>query len=182
MHDDVVNNCVVPINDNHLAYVEMEQSYIDEYSKVLELDVELSKKKYMVEKLKRNREVHVDYLKQAKAHADTLHAIVEQARALKPLDNALDYACKFTTRIQELLVYVNDTCLSSCYESGKLVAVTPINKSRQIKNAKPRMKDSTKASRSQPLGNTKKNMISPTASSNQKNKVEDHLGSMIRLL
>ncbi|GJU96853.1 hypothetical protein Tco_1321609 [Tanacetum coccineum] len=79
---------------------------------------------------------------------------------LRPLDNAFDYAS------------VN----------GKLVAVTPINKSRQIKNAKPRMKDSTKASRSQPLGNTKKNMISPTASSNQKNKVEDHLGSMIRLL
>ncbi|GJY50833.1 hypothetical protein Tco_0441680 [Tanacetum coccineum] len=133
MHADVVNNCVVLVNDNHLAYAEMEQSYIDEYIKVLELKAELSKMKDMVEKvvydelsnqcsrienqfnnshvialrmykqdlpplytkLKWNREVHVDYLKQAKAYADTLHSIVEQARALKPLDNLLDYACKY---------------------------------------------------------------------------------------
>ncbi|GKC94972.1 hypothetical protein Tco_1160414 [Tanacetum coccineum] len=58
-------------------------------------------------KLRKNREAHVDYLKQTKERADTLCAIVMQAKALKPLDNTLDYACKFTTRIQELLVYVS---------------------------------------------------------------------------
>ncbi|GJS56289.1 hypothetical protein Tco_0629651 [Tanacetum coccineum] len=43
--------------------------------------------------LRKNREAHVDYLKITKEHADPLREIVEQARALKPLDNALDYAC-----------------------------------------------------------------------------------------
>nr|GEX06284.1 hypothetical protein [Tanacetum cinerariifolium] len=57
----------------------------------------------------------------------------QHARALKPLDNALDYACKFTTRIQELLVYVSATCLSSQIGSEKLVAVTPMNKNRQVR-------------------------------------------------
>ncbi|GJX07639.1 hypothetical protein Tco_0195571 [Tanacetum coccineum] len=40
----------------------------------------------------KDREAHVDYLKQTKEHADTLLEIVEQARALKLLDNASDYA------------------------------------------------------------------------------------------
>ncbi|GJT24261.1 hypothetical protein Tco_0894198 [Tanacetum coccineum] len=48
-------------------------------------------------KLRKNKEVHVDYLKQTKEHANTLRAIVEQARSLQPFDNALDYAYKFTT-------------------------------------------------------------------------------------
>ncbi|GKA54374.1 retrovirus-related pol polyprotein from transposon TNT 1-94 [Tanacetum coccineum] len=131
MHADVENKCVVPAINDILAYAEMEQSYIDEYSKVLELEAELSKKKNMVEKvvyyelsnicsrlenrwmykldlppispkLKRNREVDVDYLQKAKEQCDTLRDIVEQAKALKPLDNTLEYDCKFTTRIQEL--------------------------------------------------------------------------------
>ncbi|GJY94495.1 hypothetical protein Tco_0510856 [Tanacetum coccineum] len=197
MHADVENKCVVfAINDN-LAYAEMEQSYIDEYSKVLELEAELSRKKNVVEK--------VDYLKETKAHADILRAIVEQARALKPLDNALEYACKFTIRIQELLVYVNATCPSSQKESAKLVPIKPINKCRQIKRVKPsasttntpkqadslnskisnqplltstRMKSSTRVRRSQPSGNTKNNKISPTASSNQKKIVEDQSRSV----
>ncbi|GJT15810.1 hypothetical protein Tco_0874516 [Tanacetum coccineum] len=44
------NTCVVPANDNNLAYVEMEQSFIDEYSRCVKLEAELSKKNYMVEK------------------------------------------------------------------------------------------------------------------------------------
>ncbi|GJR73642.1 hypothetical protein Tco_0086007 [Tanacetum coccineum] len=122
-------------------------------------------------KLKRNRKAHVDYLRETKAHADTFRIIVEQARALKPLDNA-----------------------------AKLVHVNPINKSRQIKRVEPsasttntpkqtdsqnskicnqplltstRLKSSTRVSRSQPSANTKNNRISPTVSSNQKKIVED---------
>nr|GEZ63365.1 integrase, catalytic region, zinc finger, CCHC-type, peptidase aspartic, catalytic [Tanacetum cinerariifolium] len=57
-------------------------------------------------KLRKNMEAHVDYLKKSKEHADTLRDIVEQARAQQPLDSALDCACKFTTSIQVLLVYV----------------------------------------------------------------------------
>ncbi|GKD08492.1 hypothetical protein Tco_1188177, partial [Tanacetum coccineum] len=112
-----VSDCVVQVNNSHVITPGM-----------YKLDLTP-----LYTKLKWNREVHVDYLKQAKAYADTLHAIVEQARALKPLDNPLDYAS---------------------------------------------VKGSTRASRSRPLGNTKKNRISPTASSNQKNKVEDQLRSV----
>ncbi|GJX75235.1 hypothetical protein Tco_0313830 [Tanacetum coccineum] len=47
--------------------------------------------------IRNNRETHVDYLKVTQEHADTLRDIVEQARALQPLDNALDYASKSST-------------------------------------------------------------------------------------
>nr|GEY82843.1 hypothetical protein [Tanacetum cinerariifolium] len=84
--------------DDLIKYADMEKSYIDEYNKCLELEAELVKKKDMVEKRK-NREARVDYLKITKEHADTLREIVKQARALKPLDNALDYACKYAKQI-----------------------------------------------------------------------------------
>ncbi|GKB81181.1 retrovirus-related pol polyprotein from transposon TNT 1-94 [Tanacetum coccineum] len=48
-------------------------------------------------KLRKNMEDHADYLKQTKEHADTLHDIVEQARALQPLDSTLDYALNSST-------------------------------------------------------------------------------------
>ncbi|GJT06967.1 hypothetical protein Tco_0841429 [Tanacetum coccineum] len=66
-------------------------------------------------------------------NADTLREIVEQARALSPLDSDLDSACKFATRIQELLVYVSAICRSSSKPSEKLIAVTPINKNKKVR-------------------------------------------------
>ncbi|GJS42807.1 retrovirus-related pol polyprotein from transposon TNT 1-94 [Tanacetum coccineum] len=53
---------------------------------------------------KNNRVVHRDYLKVTKEHVETLHELLEQARALKPLDENLVFACKFAERIRELLV------------------------------------------------------------------------------
>ncbi|GJR36727.1 hypothetical protein Tco_1212411 [Tanacetum coccineum] len=50
-------------------------------------------------KLKNNREAHVDYIRITKENADTLCDIVEQARTLNPLDNALAYACMYTKQI-----------------------------------------------------------------------------------
>ncbi|GJW58113.1 retrovirus-related pol polyprotein from transposon TNT 1-94 [Tanacetum coccineum] len=72
--------------DDLVKYADMEKSYIDEY-RMFKLDLPP-----LSPKLKKNKETHVDYLKQTKEHANTLHEILEQARALKPLDNALDYA------------------------------------------------------------------------------------------
>ncbi|GKC24763.1 hypothetical protein Tco_1026913 [Tanacetum coccineum] len=90
--------------------------------------------------------------------------------SFEALDNALDYACKFTTRIQELLVYVSATCPSSQKDSEKLIGVTPINKNRQV-----RVKSSTNASGSHPRSNTRNNRILRPSSSNMKNKrVEVH--------
>ncbi|GJS24370.1 hypothetical protein Tco_0453002 [Tanacetum coccineum] len=82
--------------------------------------------------LKNNREAHVDYIKITKANADTLYDIVEQARTSNPLDNALAYACMYTKQIQELLVYVSDTCPSSPLKSKNLVAITLMNKARKV--------------------------------------------------
>ncbi|GJY84824.1 retrovirus-related pol polyprotein from transposon TNT 1-94 [Tanacetum coccineum] len=252
MHVVVEHKCVVPAINDNLAYAEMGQSYIDEYSKVLELEAELSNKKNMVEKavydelsnkcsrlenrcisleikvqqykesfqnnkscqnqdafafleffkinelkaqlqkkntsishlkdhivtlkaksvsdcaiqvnnsnviasgmykldlpplslkLKRNRKAHVDYLMKAKEHADTLCDIVEQAKALQPLDSTQDYACKFTTRIHELLVYVDATYPSSPTKNEKSVAKAKVNKSKKVRSAKSNKKQEWK--------------------------------------
>ncbi|GKB32128.1 retrovirus-related pol polyprotein from transposon TNT 1-94, partial [Tanacetum coccineum] len=42
-------------------------------------------------KLRKNREAHVDYLKKATEHANTLCNIVEQSRVQQPQDSTLDY-------------------------------------------------------------------------------------------
>ncbi|GJZ55354.1 hypothetical protein Tco_0610547 [Tanacetum coccineum] len=54
---------------------------------------------------KNNRVVHQDYLKVTNEHVETLQELLEQARALKPLDENLVYACKFAERIRELFMY-----------------------------------------------------------------------------
>ncbi|GKE30638.1 hypothetical protein Tco_1446022 [Tanacetum coccineum] len=86
-------------------------------------------------RVKNNREAHVDYLKHSQEHAKIFREIVEHARELRPLDSDLDSACKYTTQIQELLVYVSATCPSSQHESQKLVVVTPMNRTRKVRFA-----------------------------------------------
>ncbi|GJX39839.1 hypothetical protein Tco_0253142 [Tanacetum coccineum] len=61
-------------------------------------------------RLSNNREAHIDYLKHIQEQADILQGIVEQAKAKQQLDNALEFAYKHAKRIQELLIYVRDTC------------------------------------------------------------------------
>ncbi|GKF47565.1 hypothetical protein Tco_0137367, partial [Tanacetum coccineum] len=51
-----------------------------------------------------------DYLKVTKEHVATLQELLDQARALKPLDEHIGYASKFAAQIQELLVYVSASC------------------------------------------------------------------------
>nr|GEV09664.1 hypothetical protein [Tanacetum cinerariifolium] len=87
-------------------------------------------------KLMNNREEHVDYIRITKENADTLRDIVEQARISNLLDNALAYACMYAKQIQELLVYVSDTCPNSSLRSEKLVSITPMNKARKVTFAK----------------------------------------------
>nr|GEX21993.1 transposon Ty3-I Gag-Pol polyprotein [Tanacetum cinerariifolium] len=52
--------------------------------------------------LRKNKEVYEDYWKIVKEHTDTLSGIVEHARAFKPSNNAIDFACQYTQRIHEL--------------------------------------------------------------------------------
>ncbi|GKB58727.1 hypothetical protein Tco_0914913 [Tanacetum coccineum] len=59
---------------------------------------------------KNNKVVHRDYLKFTKEHVATLQELLEETRALKPLDEHIGPASKFAERIQELLVYVSASC------------------------------------------------------------------------
>nr|GEX47589.1 integrase, catalytic region, zinc finger, CCHC-type, peptidase aspartic, catalytic [Tanacetum cinerariifolium] len=120
--------------------------------------------------------------------------LVEQAKAKQPFDNELDFACKHAKRIQELLVYVRDTCPSEIRLSEIKVAIPPMNKIKKVTFAEPivtsstnqethdsnkpmlhstRVKCSTSASGSKPSDNIKNNRISQPLSSNKINKVED---------
>nr|GEZ03079.1 retrovirus-related Pol polyprotein from transposon TNT 1-94 [Tanacetum cinerariifolium] len=145
-------------------------------------------------KLMHNRESHIFYLKHTQDQADILRGLVEQAKAKQPFDNELDFSCKHAKRIQELLVYVRDTCPSAIRLSETMVAITPMNKIKKVTFAEPiitsstnqethdsnkpmlhstGVKCSTSASESKPSGNTKNNRISQPSSSNKINKVED---------
>ncbi|GJT01834.1 integrase, catalytic region, zinc finger, CCHC-type containing protein [Tanacetum coccineum] len=88
-------------------------------------------------RLLQNREVYLNYLRHAQEQANTLREIVEQAKAKQPLDRELDLACKHTIRIQELLVYVQDTCPNAITPSTKKVAVTPMNNIKKVRFAAP---------------------------------------------
>ncbi|GKD29816.1 hypothetical protein Tco_1240594 [Tanacetum coccineum] len=88
-------------------------------------------------RLLQNREARIDYLKYTKEQANILRGIVKQAKAKQPLDNALDFACKDAQRIQELLVYVRDTCPNAIKLSAKKVAVTPKNNVKTVRFAEP---------------------------------------------
>nr|GFB21927.1 hypothetical protein [Tanacetum cinerariifolium] len=58
----------------------------------------------LVPKLRKNRTAHIDYLKHTLEEAATLRELVESERLLSPLNTPLAYACKYTRRIQELLM------------------------------------------------------------------------------
>ncbi|GKE72070.1 hypothetical protein Tco_1534111 [Tanacetum coccineum] len=149
-------------------------------------------------RLFQNREAHIDYLKYTQEQANILWGIVEQAKVKQPLDKELDFACKHAQRIQELLVYVRDTCPNAINLSAKKVDVTPKNKVKKVRFAEPLtsssntkqvessttsdsntpvlsptgLKCSTSNCGSKPTCNKKNDRISRTPSRNIKNKVE----------
>nr|GFA25756.1 pyruvate, phosphate dikinase regulatory protein, chloroplastic [Tanacetum cinerariifolium] len=87
----------------------------------------------LVSKLRKNRTAHTDYIRHTQKEATTLREIVESERLLSPLNTSLDYACKYTRRIQELLMILQQTCPCLTDLGTKLVAVTPKNKTKQIR-------------------------------------------------
>ncbi|GJX70203.1 hypothetical protein Tco_0307374 [Tanacetum coccineum] len=148
--------------------------------------------------LLQNREVHINYLRNTQEQANILREIVDQAKAKQPLDGDLDLACKYVTRIQELLVYVQDTYPNAITPSTKKVVVTPMNNVKKVRFVEPltsssnikqvessntldsntpvlsstRVKCSTSNCGSKPSSNKKNDRISQTPSKNKKNKVE----------
>ncbi|GJU02199.1 hypothetical protein Tco_1112537, partial [Tanacetum coccineum] len=100
----------------------------NEINHVKQLDLEP-----LAPRLLQNRDVHIKYLKYAQEQANSLRGIVEQAKAKQPLDKELDFTCKHAQRIQELLVYVQDTCPNAINLSAKIVVVTPKNKVKKVR-------------------------------------------------
>ncbi|GKE54307.1 hypothetical protein Tco_1489463 [Tanacetum coccineum] len=148
-----------------------------------------------------NSTTHSYYLRHTQDQAAILRKVVEQETSQNPLNDPLDSTCKYTKRIQELLIIIRQTCPSINNSSDKLVVVTTKNKDKRVRFTEPvtssgntnikttsslnllsnkpmlssiGVKLSTSASGSQPLGNTKKDKIQRPPSSNLKNKVEAH--------
>ncbi|GJS22822.1 retrovirus-related pol polyprotein from transposon TNT 1-94 [Tanacetum coccineum] len=123
-------------------------------------------------RLLQNREVHINYLRNTQEQANILREIVKQVKAKQPLDGDLDLACKYATRIQELLVYVQDTCPNAITPSTKKVESSNTSDSNTHVLSSTGVKCSTSIYGSKPPGNKKNDRISQTPSRNKKNKVE----------
>nr|GFA61312.1 hypothetical protein [Tanacetum cinerariifolium] len=79
----------------------------------------------LIPKLRKNRTAYIDYIKHTLKEAATLSELVESERLLSPLNTPLAYACKYTRRIQELLMILQQTCPRITNLGTNLVAVTP---------------------------------------------------------
>ncbi|GJU83215.1 hypothetical protein Tco_1285580 [Tanacetum coccineum] len=128
--------------------------------------------------LKNNRSAHLTYINHLKESVEIVREIVEEARVVKPLDNALNYACQYTKLSQELLEYVIGTCPKSFNERDNKAPSTPVTRKKQVTfNDKPgtssRVNTSTEASGSKPRSNTKKNRILPAKTEDSKPRSND---------
>nr|GEX66568.1 hypothetical protein [Tanacetum cinerariifolium] len=155
------------------------KAIVDEVVILYPIDPELLKINVapLAPKLRNNRTAHYDYLKHTQEETATLREIVEHERSLNPLNTSLDYAC------------------------DKLMAVTPMNKTKKVRftelvtssgnkpietlslsnvvSNNPMMSSTgvtlpTSVSGSQPSGNTKKDSIQQKPSSAKKNKLEEY--------
>nr|GEZ25363.1 hypothetical protein [Tanacetum cinerariifolium] len=84
-------------------------------------------------KLRNNRTAHTDYLRHTQEETATLREIVKSERLLNPLNTSLYYACKYTKRIQELLIILQQTYSCITDLGTKLMAVTPKNNNKKIR-------------------------------------------------
>ncbi|GJW47830.1 hypothetical protein Tco_0079476 [Tanacetum coccineum] len=123
-------------------------------------------------RLLQNREVHINYLRNTQEQANILWEIVKQVKAKQPLDGNFDLACKYATRIQELLVYVQDTYPNAITPSTKKVESSNTSDSNTPVLSSIGVKCSTSICGSKLPGNKKNDRISQTPSRNKKNKVE----------
>ncbi|GJW58871.1 hypothetical protein Tco_0105602 [Tanacetum coccineum] len=154
---------------------------------MLKIDVEP-----ITPKLLNKRTTHSAYIKHTQEEAAVLRDLFDHVKANYPLDHSLEFACRYTKLILELLTNISKTCPSinnSGEQLGKLVAVTPKNKDKRVRFTEPvtssgntiikttstsnlvsnkpmlsstGVKPSTSASGSQPSGNTKKDKIQQT--------------------
>ncbi|GJX74682.1 hypothetical protein Tco_0313277 [Tanacetum coccineum] len=154
--------------------------------------------------LKNNRVMRHNYLRVTKEYVATLQELLEQARALKPLDEHIGYASMFAERIQELLMYCSVSFPFTQSGNEKWAPTTShrknnkpyvdasrtkhtietITKEHAVKQNTQKTNNtmlpsigrvsSTNASGSKPRSNTKNDRISQPSSRSMKNKVDAH--------
>ncbi|GJV86746.1 retrovirus-related pol polyprotein from transposon TNT 1-94 [Tanacetum coccineum] len=126
--------------------------------------------------LKNNRSAHLNYISHLKESVETVREIVEEARVVKPLDNALYYACQYTKLSRELKKQVtfSDKPGTSSSNTQKHEVHQKVQQTNIPVIPSTGVNDSTEASGSKPRSNTKKNRIMPAKKENKK-KVEVHL-------
>nr|GEW82015.1 hypothetical protein [Tanacetum cinerariifolium] len=152
--------------------------------------------------LRKNMTAHIDYIRHTQEEAATLRELVESEILLSPLNTSLAYACKYTRRIQELLMILQQTCPRITDLGTNLVAVTPKNQTKQVRRTAQITKSEkiyvaispspnidfntpvlsstrvalvSSASGSQSQDNTKKNRIRRTHKKAKETELEDHL-------
>ncbi|GJX19508.1 retrovirus-related pol polyprotein from transposon TNT 1-94 [Tanacetum coccineum] len=128
--------------------------------------------------LKNNRSAHLTYINHLKESVETVREIVEEARVVKPLDNALNYACQYTKLSQDCSemkkqVTFNDKPGTSSSNTQKHEVHQKVQQTNVPVIHSTGVNTSTEASGSKPRSNTKKNRILPAKTENKK-KVEDH--------
>nr|GEU35412.1 hypothetical protein [Tanacetum cinerariifolium] len=145
--------------------------------------------------LRKNREAHLDYLKNLKESVETIRKIVEEAKVVRSLDSLIVSAFRYTKHSHELLEYAIDTCPQDSHQRDKKHVPAPLIRKKQVTFAeqcdtsnrnthKHVAKLNTQktnvpvphstgvnrcidASGSQPKSNTKKNRISPAKGVNK---------------
>nr|GEY87240.1 hypothetical protein [Tanacetum cinerariifolium] len=194
-------HCDDLINKVNLKSVEVSDLNASLQEKVLVITA-LKAQLQLFPKLHKNRTAHTDYIRHTQEEAVTLREIVECERLLSPLNTSLAYACKYTRRIQELLMILQQTCHSVTDLGIKLVALTPKNKTKQIRRTaqitkseiitvatspSPNIDSNTpvlssigvtlvsSASGSKSQDNTKKNRMRRAQKKAKKTELEDHL-------
>ncbi|GJT63659.1 retrovirus-related pol polyprotein from transposon TNT 1-94 [Tanacetum coccineum] len=88
-------------------------------------------------RLKKNREVHLHYIKRLKENVETLREIVEDAKVERPLDTSLASACRYTKHSQELLEYVIGTCPKDFGPRDKQNAYTNLLRKKRVNFVEP---------------------------------------------
>nr|GFB06640.1 hypothetical protein [Tanacetum cinerariifolium] len=156
----------------------------------------------LVPKLRKNMTAHIDYIRHTQEEAATLRELVECERLLSPLNTSLAYAWKYTRRIQELLMILQQTYPRITDLGTNLVAVTSKNQTKQIRRTAQITKSEktyvatspssnidsntpvlsstgvalvSSASGSKSQENTKKNRIRRTQKKSKETELEDHL-------
>ncbi|GJX99212.1 hypothetical protein Tco_0356231 [Tanacetum coccineum] len=135
----------------------------DSCEKCLNLDADLSKSKQAYNDLLKNHSQleNIVFLSKWKEIVENIvhtPSVTTIAPGMFKLDleplppSELDLACKYITRIQELLVYVQDTCPNTIPPSAKKVTIKPMNNVKKVRFVEPLLPSSRYNRHRQELG------------------------------